>query len=275
MKNLSLGLLVAATASVLSGCALYFGEDHDNDTWTYCGSDGYYSCEDENCEWVSATCPDQGWGSGGSGSGSGGFECTDNNDCAAGCYCSDAGLCEEAGFCTTDDDCGEGYTCNEERSSCEPDTSSCSADADCPSGQYCENGACTATCVCSDDQTALDNGFGWCDETRMTCLPGEDPAGTCGGEAASTCTTGRPACPAGSVAELYQGCWTGECRAINACDVDPVCEHIIDSASCTARTDCSQVVNGINCKKPDGTACQAGDTNCTCDSYVFASCKTN
>src|SRR5690606_15141560 len=84
MMKLSLGLLVAATTSVLSGCALYFGEDHDDDTWTYCGSDGYYSCEDEDCQWVSATCPDPGWGSGGGSSG-GGFDCTDNNDCAAGC----------------------------------------------------------------------------------------------------------------------------------------------------------------------------------------------
>src|SRR5690606_5477969 len=206
----------------------------------------------------------------------------DNNDCAAGCYCADTGLCEEAGFCTTDEDCGEGYTCNEARSSCEPDTgpTTCDYDNECPEGQYCApDHTCVATCVCTDDASAQAEGFGWCDETRNTCLPGEDPAGTCGGEAAPTCNLGRPACPAGSVAELFGGCWTGECRAINACDVDPVCEHIIDSASCLARTDCGETRNGVNCTKPDGmggtVACQDGDTGCSCESYVFASCKTN
>ena len=35
----------------------------------------------------------------------------------------------------------------------------------------------------------------------------------------------------------------------------------------------SPVYNGLNCTKPDGTACQDGDTNCTCTSFVFASCR--
>ena len=232
MKKLSIGLLVALSATVLSGCALYFGEDHDDDSWTYCGSDGYYTCQDENCQWVSATCPDSGSGGGwGSGSGGGGFSCEDNNDCAAGCYCADNGTCEEAGFCTQDSDCGEGYECNEERSSCEPTTT-----------------------------------------LAGTCESGTDPAGTCAGEA--TCNLTPPVCAPGDVPLLgADGCWTGECQSTQHCAEAPSCSHINDQASCAARTDCAQTVNGINCKKSDGTACQAGDTGCSCDSYVFASCR--
>src|SRR5450755_163644 len=56
----SLSLLVAVGfLSTLAGCDLYF---HDpgggNDTWNYCGSDGAFQCQGDNCEWVSSTCPD-------------------------------------------------------------------------------------------------------------------------------------------------------------------------------------------------------------------------
>lgn len=275
MKNLSIGLLVALTTTVmLSGCALYFGEDHHHggDTWTYCGSDGYYRCDGDACEWVSATCPDQGSGSGSSG---GGFECTSNTDCAAGCYCAN-GTCEEAGFCTQDSDCGTGYTCNEDRSSCEPSTdTSCDWDYQCPTGEYCSyEHVCTATCTCTDDESAVTLGWGWCDETRSTCLPGQDPAGTCGGEATGTsCTSYQPVCPAGQVPTLFGGCYTGACQAYAACDVDPVCGHINDQANCDSRTDCKEVQNGINCRDANGNVCQPG-LGCMCDSYVFASCAT-
>jgi len=245
MKKLSFGLLVALWTTALTGCALYFGEDHHDDgRWTYCGSDGYYSCSHGDCQWVSATCPDSGTGSGSAG----GFECNDNTDCAAGCYCADTGTCEEAGFCTQDSDCGEGYTCNEERSSCEP-----------------------VTCTCTTDAEAVAAGYDWCDESKQTCQTGADPHGTCAGEA--TCSTARPTCPSGQVPTIFEGCWTGLCSAVAACEAPPACSHINDAANCSARTDCAQVVNGINCKKGDGSACQSGDTGCTCDSYVFAACR--
>jgi Cys-rich repeat protein len=269
MKNLSIGLLVAFATTALSGCALYFGNDHDNDdTWTYCGSDGYYTCDGDNCQWVSSTCPDQ--GSGGGGQGGGGFECTDSTDCAAGCYCAN-GVCEEAGFCTQDSDCGTGYVCNEERSSCEPAGGGCTADANCPSGQTCNNGTCTATCTCSTDAEAAAQGYDYCDELRITCMSGTDPAGTCAGE--PTCNQLPPTCQPGDVPLLgADGCWNGECEAASQCADAPACSHIKDEATCLAQPGCSETVNGINCKKSDGTACQAGDTGCTCDSYVFASC---
>ena len=277
MKKLTFGLLVALSTTVaLSGCALYFGDDHHHggDTWTYCGSDGYYTCQGDNCQWAGATCPpDQGAGSG---SGSSGYECKTNADCAAGCYCAN-GKCEEAGFCTQDSDCGEGYVCDVMRSSCEPapPKATCDYDSQCPQGQYCAaDHTCTASCVCTTDEQAVANGFGWCDESRSTCLPGQDPAGTCGGNALTTCTMAQPTCAAGQVATLIDGCFTGQCRDIASCDVDPVCTHITDQASCDSRSDCAEVVNGINCHKTDGTACHAGDAGCTCDSYVFASCRS-
>jgi hypothetical protein len=273
MKKLSLGLLVACTTTVLSGCALYFGESHDgDDNWTYCGADGYYQCEDDDCEWVSSTCPDGGSGGGGSGSG-GEFECQDNDDCAAGCYCGN-GVCEEAGFCTQDSDCGEGYTCNEERASCEPDAS-CDWDYECAQGEYCspDTNTCTATCVCTDDESAVGQGYGWCDETRSTCLPGQDPAGTCGGTGGTSCMTFKPNCPSGQVPELIDGCYTGSCRAYGECDVNPVCENINDETNCLGQAGCDDVQNGINCRDANGNNCQPG-AGCTCDSYVFAACKS-
>ena len=269
MKNLSLGLMVAFTTTVLSGCALYFGEDHgSNDTWTYCGSDGYYTCDGENCQWVGSTCPDQGSGS----AQPGGFDCRDNTDCAAGCYCAN-GTCEEAGFCTQDSDCGTGYVCNEDRSSCEPGGPTCGADADCDAGSVCTEGSCTATCVCSTDAEAAAQGYAYCDEARITCMSGADPAGTCGGE--PTCNTLPPSCAAGDVPLLgADGCWNGQCEAANQCATAPSCSHIKDEATCLAQSGCAETVNGINCKKPDGTACMAGSANCTCDSYVFAACRS-
>src|SRR5688572_28955708 len=89
MKN-SIALLVTAATSLLTGCSLYFGDGNnrgDGDgSWTYCGSDGYYECQDEDCVWRGAECP--------SGTDPGGFECKVNEDCAAGCYCGN-GICEE------------------------------------------------------------------------------------------------------------------------------------------------------------------------------------
>lgn len=274
MMKHSIALMVTAMASLLTGCSLYFGEGNDHEdgdgSWTYCGSDGYYECQDENCSWVSASCP--------SGTAPGGFECKVNEDCAAGCYCGD-GVCEEAGFCTQDSDCGTGYVCNEERASCEPGTPTptCSADSECPNGQVCDptTQSCTATCSCTTDQEAVAQGFDFCNEWRATCMSGSDPAGTCAGEA--TCNMLPPTCQPGDVPLIgADGCWTGECQAENQCAEPASCSHIRDAATCGTRADCYKVMNGINCHKISDPqqACNDGDTDCTCASYVFASCAT-
>jgi Cys-rich repeat protein len=268
MMKHSIALLVATVTLALSGCELYFGEEENNGSWNYCGSDGYYECSDNDCYWRGPECPSG--GTSGSGSSTpGGFECDDNSDCAAGCYC-DNGLCEEAGFCTQDSDCGTGYSCDESRSSCEPD--GCATDSDCASGEYCDPATlnCTATCTCATDADAVAGGYDYCDESRGTCLPGIDPAGTCAGEV--TCNQIRPSCPAGQVALILDGCYTGSCQAIAACEASPVCEAYGTDDDCRADSTCASSYTGTNCKKPDMSPCQAGDTNCTCASYQFAAC---
>ena len=261
MMKHSFALLVAlVTTSLLAGCELYFGDGHNGGggEWNYCGSDGYYVCQDDYCEWQGPTCPAGTGGSGstnpGGGSGSG-FDCQANSDCAAGCYCGEGGVCEEAGFCTQDSDCGTGYVCNEDRASCEPATE--------------------PACHCTSDAEANYQGYDYCDEWNGTCENGDDPSGTCAGEV--TCNQVAPDCADGDVPLIgANGCWTGECQAVAHCAEAPACSHITDAATCSAQSSCHQVVNGINCKI-DGTQtpCQAGDTNCSCDSYVFASCAAN
>jgi hypothetical protein len=240
----TVGFMIAiASAGTLAGCNLYFGPDNNHPG----GSGG---------------------GGGGGGSGSG-YDCTMNSDCAAGCYCNN-GTCEEGGFCTMDSDCGPGYHCDTGRSSCEPNPT-CKTDSDCNPGEYCNSGSCTATCSCANDQEAIRQGFGWCDETRMTCMPGTDPAGDC--TDAVTCASAPPSCPDGQVALVLSGCYTGQCRAITACEGAPACSHLQHEDDCLNRNQtCSAVYTGINCHKPDGSACHAGDTDCTCDSFEFHGC---
>lgn len=266
----SLTLLAASFAVMsLAGCELYFGSDQhgDGDRWTYCGSDGYYECTGNDCYWTSSTCP-SGSGSGSSGNG---YDCQDNSDCAAGCYCQD-GVCEEGGFCMTDADCGPGYTCDVERSSCEPTgTTQCGADSDCATGQYCDamSKTCTDSCTCASDADAKAGGFDYCDESRGTCMTGTDPSGDCAGDV--TCNLGRPSCPEGQVALIANGCYTGQCEAIASCGTAPGCDAYTHEADCQNAM-CSLSYTGIGCHTPDNSPCTAGSSQCTCTSYKFATC---
>lgn len=268
----SIGFVIAiAATSALAGCDLYFGNNGNGgggDRWTYCGSDGYYSCHGDNCEWVSATCPADG---GSTGVPTGG-QCTASTDCAAGCFCQ-SGTCEEGGFCTTDGDCGPDYHCNTDRSSCEPNpTTTCGSNADCSSGTVCNSGTCGATCVCESDAMAVSNGFDYCDETRSTCMKGSDPVGNCAG--ALTCNTTPPLCAEHQVPGIFAGCYTGQCRSIDTCEAAAACAAISHEDDCLNRpTDCTSVYTGNNCKKSDGSACHAGDVGCTCESFSFARCE--
>ena len=250
MKKLlsSLGLLFML-AFMLTGCELYFGKEGG-------GGD-----------------PPEG--------NPPGWACDADADCAAGCYCEVAdgatsGTCAEAGFCDNDSDCPEGYVCDD-RSSCVPTDppQTCTFDVDCPVGSYCnDEGICETSCTCTNDAEAQAAGYQHCDETRMTCKPG-NAGGTCGGEA--TCGT-EPQCAAGSVAlvDLTTGCFTGECSAITTCDVEPTCPRFQHESDCLNTADgnaCSAAYTGINCTKPDGSSCQSGDSGCTCESFVFAECR--
>jgi hypothetical protein len=145
----------------------------------------------------------------------------------------------------------------------------CETDEQCAAGCYCEDNVCHEAGFCSRDS---DCSYGYhCDEPRSSCVPDSRTA-SCGGTV--TCAMARPACPAGQVATIANGCYTGECVAITSCDVPPSCEALTHEADCTARTGtCTAIYTGVNCHKPDGSACHTGDTDCTCDSFRFHSCE--
>jgi hypothetical protein len=244
-------LLIALPFLMLAGCELYFGGDSSSSgSWNYCGSDGYYQCDqNNNCTLVDSTCPPgtSGGDSGGSG-GTNGYECGSNSDCAAGCYCTAQNVCEEGGFCTSDSDCGSGYFCDTTRSSCEPNpvqTTSCSSNTDCTGAEQ------------------------YCDSTSGTCQ-----TGSCAGTI--TCNTAIPTCPSGSSPVIANGCYTGTCQVTSSCDAPPVCGDINDETDCLNRAnDCTAVYTGIDCTDSSGAACVSGDTGCTCASFSFDHCSTS
>lgn len=203
--------------------------------------------------------------------------CTTSNDCASGEYCDTfSGTCQRSTSCAADGSCPTGFACDS-RGTCVP--VGCTDNTMCASGCYCDTsqndpnfGQCVETGYCNADNQCPTNYY--CDETRSTCMPGTDPnQPSCAGTIASSCTTGMPQCQKGQVATIQDGCWTGQCEAISACDAAPSCAQLISQDDCMARSaDCKVVTNGINCTKSDGSACKAGDTGCTCTDYVFASC---
>lgn len=210
-----------------------------------------------------------------------GYACETDAECAAGCFCAvpatgGAGQCEEAGFCDDNSDCPDGYVCDD-RSSCVPGNppTTCDNDTDCPAGSICgADGVCETTCVCENDAQAQAAGYHHCDEVRQTCE--QQNPGTCGG-ATPTCGT-EPTCPAGTVGEVNpaDGCWNGLCSPIATCDLVPACDRYQHEADCfnPANGACSASYTGINCTKPDGSSCTSGDVGCTCQSFVFAECRS-
>jgi hypothetical protein len=231
-------ILALATVFTAAGCDLYFGgqDAHGGggDRWTYCGSDGYYVCQGDNCEWANARCPDDP-----------NYTCASSADCAAGCFCAASGVCEEAGFCGSNQDCPTGYTCDTARSSCVPDAPppTCTTTADCVNGTYCQDNA---------------------------CVPG-----TCAGPAA-TCNLQPPTCAEGQVPLIDgTGCYAGTCFEIAQCSAAPSCQALQHENDCLNDAGCTSVYTGLNCTKPDGSACHTGDTGCTCASFQYDSCTTH
>jgi hypothetical protein len=233
----SVGLALAlAMASVLAGCQLYFGSNDDD---------------------------------GDRGGRPPGSACAKDADCAAGCFCEN-GTCAEAGFCGSDKDCGTGFHCDTARSSCIPNPA-CSANENCSQGSMCSNGGCVVTCTCANDADAIKQGAGWCDVARSTCMPGTNPLGACTG--AITCTNAPPKCVEGEVPGRANGCYTGSCRPIDACEAAPECKAIQFELDCRARSaDCREITIGQDCHRPDGSNCNSGDTDCVCRINTFYGC---
>jgi cysteine-rich repeat protein len=297
--GLCLGLAVTA-----SGCDLYLGDHHGGDgrdpgSWTECRNDGAYQCTINGCYWYSSQCDGQ-------------YQCNSNQDCAAGCYCAGDKTCQEAGFCTTNTDCGTGYVCDPVRSSCVPDTNQCNKDSDCSNGKTCD--VYTHTCVarpparcgdrtidagevCDDGNSVSGDGCSAdcksnekcgngildaskgekCDDGNQTNT--DDCSNTCqlnpgSCAGAITCSSAPPTCPGNSVPLIKNGCYTGQCQLLTACDAPPVCTAIHEEGGCLARTDCDPVYVGLNCRRPDGAACRAGDAQCTCETFAFSACTS-
>lgn len=238
MTKLHTFLSLAVLAITLGGCELYFGDKNGGDKSSYCDSTGYYECTGGACQLVSQTCPAGGTGG----------PCKANSDCAAGCACQvdpgaeGGGTCVENGFCTTPADCPDGMTCDD-RSSC---VDGCSDSNPCAKGQVCN----------PDTRT--------CEGDPESCVAPNN----------STCTALPPSCAEHQVPTTgADGCFSGKCRDISACNEDAACTIIQHEDDClTANTRCSASYTGINCHKTDGTACKAGDVGCTCDSFVYARC---
>ena len=239
-----------ALVTLLAGCSLYFGNSNGG------GDTGSNS--------------PGGSGGGTSGGSPPGFQCGADAQCAAGCFCAN-GVCTEGGFCATDKDCGNGFHCDVGRSSCIPNPK-CTMDTQCKPGSACDakSGSCVVTCACANDAEAVMKGFGWCDESRNTCMTGTDPAGMCLGSL--TCKTAAPACPENQVPLVKDGCFTGMCRLIASCEGAPACPALQHEDDCGARAaDCHKLFTGHNCT---GSGCGTPGGDCHCDSYTFAGCDT-
>ncbi|MGE0870993.1 MAG: hypothetical protein AB7P03_20680 [Kofleriaceae bacterium] len=147
----------------------------------------------------------------------------------------------------------------------------CTTDFDCAGGCYCSSdGYCEEAGFCSRDYECQ-TGY-HCDEDRASCVPDDRDSGSCAG--IIYCAAQPPACPAGTVPEIENGCYTLECIAIASCDVPPACESLTYEADCVDRAgSCTAVYTGVNCTNPDGTACQGG-ADCDCETFTFDRCVT-
>ena len=154
----------------------------------------------------------------------------------------------------------------------------------CLDGFVCVNGACALPVSCGQmaDQGCPQDGYPYglddCLWTGCHCYANDrgsggtppPPPGSCAGDV--TCSTAEPSCPAGEVALVRDGCYTGECLAVGACDVPPPCAALQHESDCTARMDCAPTYRGVDCTDPSGGACTSGDSQCTCQSFEFSAC---
>lgn len=89
----------------------------------------------------------------------------------------------------------------------------------------------------------------------------QDP-GSCVGTV--TCNETPPDCPTGTLPGIRNACYTGYCIPYAQCDQLPACSELTEVA-CVGRSDCSPTYEGVGCT--------CNGTSCTCQSWVFDSCK--
>lgn len=309
-RNALLAVFALLAIATLAGCDLYFGEPYEDDDYVYCDEFGCYECDGDSCTpiggggepgWECANnydcaagcyCDDSGYCveagfCSSSADCPAGYECDDrascvpegsndactsDDDCPFGTFCDEqSGYCVDSWTCSEDAECGMGYECDD-RGTCVPEP--CTSDDECLEGCYCdeEAGNCVETGICTDDSQC---GEGMeCDTSRNTCEP-VDPNNNPSCNADVVCDTLPPQCPAGSAPAIQDGCYTGECIALEDCDVTPPCQYINDEAACLAEDSCSAQYTGINCTDPNGNSCTEGGANCTCESFAFDECVDN
>jgi hypothetical protein len=257
MKKLTTLLGFALVGIVLGGCELYLGENK-SDPWTYCGEDGLYSCDGDDCQWAGPTCP---------GGNVPGAQCASNGDCAAGCFCGAQMTCEEAGFCKDNTGCSDGFHCDD-RSSCVPDQCNAVTNTGCSPTEGCSGGICKPmSCVLPNEAQCIATNPSGNFKTAQSCEVGQVPL-TIGG------------CYAANAA----------CQVIEQCDFQPACIAIQHEADCLRAVErpavdvngdgqfdaeyasCDTTYRGNNCTSPTGQTCTTPGANCTCESFTFSGC---
>lgn len=210
-------------------------------------------------------------------------------DCGPGSHCEQQCL-----PCNLGIDCP--ITCSP---TCVPDDPDLCAAVDCGPGS-----TCAVTC---DDGTSTPTGSMIPGECYPVCVPtgGGDP-GACTGDV--LCDAIPPACPAGTVAGVLNGCWSGYC--IPEADCGPHDPGTCDPATCTTpapacpagtvagvangcytgycipasscpQATCEQLTDEYACNARGdcrtvytGDNCTCDANGCTCDDLTFARCET-
>ncbi len=277
VNTLSL-LVVAGALSTLAGCELYFGDhgNNNNDTWNYCGSDGFYQCQGDSCEWVSSTCP--------SGSGSGrraparararatSARRTPTAPPAAtartapATRAASARRTPTAARAITATPRARRASRTRRRPAATGTTSARAASTATP------DHTCTETCTCQNDSEAIPRASAGATRPATRASPARilPVAAAARSPAPRRCRRARPA---------RSPCRSTAAGPAPAATRPPATCRRPASASaprmtCAARsTDCSPNYTGLNCHSTvDGSSCTQNSMNCVCDSYVFASC---
>ena len=158
----------------------------------------------------------------------------------------------EAVGCTTRNDCVPHYANVEYQDwGSQIEFERCDAEANEPS-LSCANVLCEVGTHC---EMRDDTGSGPCEAGNdgeglwgcfPMCIPNAAEPGACYGDAGDCIS---PNCPEGTMAGIKDGCYTGYCIPVAACESAPACESITNEAGCVGRVDCAPFY--IQCDGPD------------------------
>lgn len=165
-------------------------------------------------------------------------------DCGPGAHCEIQCVADPAGTMV----CGP---------VCVPDGNSCA-------GTVCAPGThCVETCA-PPPPGCMGGPIGCPPTCTIACVP-NDP-GTCHGPV--LCDSLPPACPMGTLPGVRDGCWSGYCIPLAACESPPpaACETLATEAACQAQVGCEPVYTASCTLRPDGTW--------SCNGFAFNHCQS-